>query len=109
RPVEAEMTLDQRQRAAPDRAEADHDDRAGDLAMDRKSGVGHFSELPAALIGGVKPQKYDTINKRPVAACRQPQLSMASSSSIRLSIIDRPLFQKPGSDASSPKGASSSE
>src|SRR5690606_13715357 len=57
-PVEAEMTLDQRQRAAPDRAEADHDDRAGDLAMDRKSGVGHFSELPAALIGGVKPQKY---------------------------------------------------
>ena len=32
-PVEIEMALDQRQRAAPDRAEADHHDRAVDPAV----------------------------------------------------------------------------
>jgi len=41
RAIEAEMTLDQRQRAASDGAEADHHDRAGDLPVNGKGGVGH--------------------------------------------------------------------
>jgi hypothetical protein len=38
-----------------------------------------------------------------------PPYSIASSSSIMRSITERPIFQKPGSRASSPNGASSSE
>ncbi|MNL53614.1 hypothetical protein D3C87_1768770 [compost metagenome] len=41
-----EVALDQRQGAAADRTEADHDDRAGDLAVNRIGGVCHFGLTP---------------------------------------------------------------
>ena len=44
--VEIEVALDQRQRAASDGAEADHHDRAGDLAVNRIVLVCHFSSTP---------------------------------------------------------------
>ena len=47
--VEGEMALDQRQRAAADRAEADHHDGAVDAAVDGV--VGHEQSLLAACAG----------------------------------------------------------
>ena len=42
-PVEIEMTFDQRESAAPDGAEADHDDWAIDIAINRVVCVRHSS------------------------------------------------------------------
>ncbi|MNT81839.1 hypothetical protein D3C72_2214790 [compost metagenome] len=44
--VELEMAFDQGQGAAADRTKADHDDRAGDLAVNRIGGVCHFGLTP---------------------------------------------------------------
>ena len=47
--VELEMALDQRQRSAADRAEADHHDRAGDLAVDGPVLFRHFGQHSAVV------------------------------------------------------------
>ena len=49
-PVVLEMALDQRQRAAPDGAEADHHDRAGDFAIYRIGAVCHLVLLRTAAL-----------------------------------------------------------
>lgn len=41
-----EVALDQRQGAATDRTETDHDDRTGDLAVNRIGGICHFCLSP---------------------------------------------------------------
>lgn len=61
--------------------------------------------------GGVKPHPtFSTVGDRPVlpAWLAPAQSSIASSSSMKPAIMLRPLSQKVGSLASSPKGASSS-
>jgi len=50
--VVVEMPLDQRQRAFADGAEADHDDRAGNRAVNGP--VGHFPKSPEAIIGDIR-------------------------------------------------------
>ena len=43
RPVEAEMAVDERQSATADRAEADHDDRPGNVCVMGKIGHGQIT------------------------------------------------------------------
>ncbi len=43
RPVEAEMAVDERQSATANRAEADHDDRPGNVCVTRKISHGHIT------------------------------------------------------------------
>src|SRR3546814_20956165 len=50
--VEPEVTLDERRRAAADRAEADHHDRAGDLSM---NGVVLFRHVLLLRSRGITP------------------------------------------------------
>ena len=88
------------------------------LGQDEAEGIADLADLediafdldsPGGFVHGAAPvlyRLYNTGNRRPQ---RPPEASMVSSSAIIPSIMFSPICQKPGSRASRPKGASSSE